>query len=451
MNPPSGIRSLIFLLGIGLSVAGCSKELDSKFTQVPKPKTDAEILAAKNALDTIETEVLVAVPQEWPVIVRSQGSLEADQISTVATEVDGQIVGLLVDIGDKVNAGDVLARIDPADYELVIQQSTAKLFQAKSAIGLKAGDTVDSLDPLNAPPSREAKAVWDEAKQQVARIRQLYEQKAIADVDLDAAEAAERVAEARYASALNGVREKIAVIQLQKAELEIAKQQLSRTSIIAPISGRIQSRNVALGNFVSPGEALFTIAVTDLLRYRSSVPEKYAQSLALGQEVKVLAMGRLKPRTTRVERIAPTLDQQSRSLYFEALVKNDDEQIRPGLFAESEITLDAHRRAIVLPNTALVRFAGTDKVWKVIDGVAQEVVVRVGRRTEDFSEVLDGVNDQDIVLKDAARGRIAKVRIKEDVKAVSNQDTAPTQPSKNSDSKNDTTRLVQPMTMASIA
>ncbi len=104
---------------------------------------------------------------------------------------------------------------------------------------------MDKLDPLNAPPSREAKAVWDEAKQSVARIRQLYEQRAIADVDLDAAEAAERVAEARYASALNGVREKMAAIQLQKSELEIAEQELSRTEIVAPIDGRIQSRNVA--------------------------------------------------------------------------------------------------------------------------------------------------------------------------------------------------------------
>ncbi len=394
---------------LSILTTGCTKELDPKFTTVPRPQTAAEKAAAYDDLDTIEAEVVAVARQTWPRIIRSQGSLESDQISTVASEVDGQVIELRFDIGDQVKAGDVLARIDPADYKLLVEQSKARLIQAKSAIGLKATDSTDMLEPLNAPPSREARAVWDEAKQAVARIRQLYEQKAIADIDLDAAEAAERVAEARYASALNGVREKMAAIQLQQSELEIAEQQLSRTEIIAPIDGRIQSRTVALGNFISPGNPLFTIAVTKVLRYRSSVPEKYALNLSIGQTVRVSPVGRIDTRETIISRIAPTLDQQTRSLYFEAYVPNENELIRPGLFAESEIVLDPTAQAIVLPNTALIRFAGIDKVWKVKDGVAQEVVVKVGRRAEDYSEIVEGIEIDDIVLKDATRGRVAKV------------------------------------------
>ncbi len=379
-----------------------------KFTEVPRAQTPAELAATNDQLDTIEAETIVVSLQEWPKLIRSQGSLESDQISTVASEVEGQVVELLFDIGDQVQAGEVLARIDPADYKLVIEQAKARLNQAKSAIGLKADDSVDKLDPLNAPPSREAKAVWDEAKQSVARIRQLYEQRAIADVDLDAAEAAERVAEARYASALNGVREKMAAIQLQKSELEIAEQELSRTEIVAPIDGRIQSRNVALGNFITPGQPIFTIAVTRTLRYRSSVPEKYASNLAIGQTVKVLPVGRTIQRETKITRIAPTLDRQSRSLYFEAVVPNEDEDIRPGLFAEAEIVLDSTAQALVLPNSALIRFAGIDKVWRVENGIAREVVVRVGRRAEDFSEILDGIGKSDLVLRDATRAALQR-------------------------------------------
>jgi RND family efflux transporter MFP subunit len=418
-----GLRNRTGLCILLLSLNGCTRtELDTKFTSVPKPLTETEQAAADAALDTIVAETMVAAQKPWPRLTKAQGSLEADQISTVACEVEGQVIKLNFDIGDEVKAGDLIATIDPSDYELLVQQSSARLTQAKSVIGLKPDDGTDTLDPLNAPPAREARAVLDDAKLQVKRLQVLFDQKAIADVDLDAAIAAEKVAEARYASALNGVREKIAAIHLQKAELEIAQQQRSRTDIRSPINGRIQSRQVALGNYVSAGQPMFMIAVTKLLRYRASVPEKFAQSLAVGQKVRVKLSGSTDARESTIARIAPTLDRQSRSLYFEAYVQNDDESIRPGLFAESEIEIEPEAQAIVLPNSAIIRFAGIDKVWKVQEGIAREFVVQIGRRGEDVSEIIGGLNDGEIVLKDGSRGRVAKVRSKDD-KTASDQST----------------------------
>ena len=157
-------------------------------------------------------ETLVVTLRTWPRIVNSQGSLEADQITTVASEVAGPVLKLLVDIGDAVAVGQPIAELNPREYDLLSQQATARLHQAKAAIGLNPEQEVDQLKPESAPPSREAKAVWDESIQQVKRLQELSRQNAVSATDLEAGEAAQRVAEARYASALNSVREKMAMI-----------------------------------------------------------------------------------------------------------------------------------------------------------------------------------------------------------------------------------------------
>ncbi len=408
------------LLGIILvaSLFGCSEPADERFTSVPKP-SDVSDAIDLDSLDTIKVETLAVSMRPWPKVIRSQGSLEADQVTTVSSEISGRVIKLLVDIGDEVQKGEPLAEIKSTDYELLLQQSKARLQQAQSAVGLRPGDSVESLDPLNAPPSREAKAMWDESLQQVKRLEQLAKQNAVVATDLEGAIAAERVAEARYSSALNAVREKIATIQLQAAEVLIAEEKLSNTIVFAPIEGRIQTRNVAMGNYVSSGNPMFTIAVTKQLRYRSSVPERFANQLHQGQELVVTPSGQLEPQTTTITRIAPMLDRQNRSLLFEAIVDNANETIRPGVFAESEVFIDSQAQSLVLPNGALFRFAGIDKVWLVSEGVAREKVVQVGRRTEEASEILKGLSEGDVVIKEAARGRIAKVVAKEPPQSVS--------------------------------
>ena len=404
----------LFPLCIALTAAGvmtgCSGEQETRFSQPPRiDQTAGADGIDRSNLPTIEAQTLTVQLQPWPQIVRAQGTLQADQISVVAAEVEGRIKQLHVDIGDRVERGQLLAELDPTDYQLMVQQSLARLTQAKSAIGLGADESVDQLNPENAPPSREAKAVWDEAIQQVTRLQQLAEQNAVAQVDLDAALAAERVAEARYASALNGVGEKIAMIRLQQAEVDIAEKQLADTTIVAPLDGRIQSRDVAIGNYVSGGQSLFSVAVTRTLRYQASVPERYASQLRIGQQVCIRGIPALENRPVQIDRIAAMLDPQGRSLRFECMVDNSDEAIRAGVFAESEVTIDVAEDAIVLPASAVRRFAGLDKVWKVTDSVAREVIVRVGRRTEKSAEIIGGLEAGDIVLVDAEVGQFAVV------------------------------------------
>ncbi len=85
----------------------------------------------------------------------------------------GRVEEVLVDLGDSISAGQTLFKIDSQEYAMIISQATSQLAQARAAVGLKPDDPLESLNPENAPPVREARAVWTEAKQAVARLRDL--------------------------------------------------------------------------------------------------------------------------------------------------------------------------------------------------------------------------------------------------------------------------------------
>jgi RND family efflux transporter MFP subunit len=387
--------SLVLLVGS----SGCVKKQDA----VP-------VKPASTEMAEIEAEVIRAERQNWPTTVRTQGSLFADEITTVGAKVTGRVVTTPVDLGDKVAAGATLVTLDQQEYELLVQQAESQLLQVRAAVGLKPDAPVESLDPVNAPPVREARAVWEESQQQVRRLKELRQQDAVSDAEFEAAAAAERVAEARYASSLNSVRERMAQIGVRQAELDLAKQRLQDTNITAPFDCVVQNRMVAPGAFIQVGQAVANIVRTKILRFRGAMPERYVHELEIGQPVILHIDSYPEPIAVRVSRISPTLDEMSRSLIFEALVDNEAGLLRSGLFCEAEVEIDETATALVVPPSAVVRFAGVDKVWTVVDGVAREAVIQLGRTDADRIEILSGVKEGVEVLRDGTKGRAARVK-----------------------------------------
>ncbi len=298
----------------------------------------------------------------------------------------------MADLGDYVKKDQPLAKIDQQEYELLVHQAEAQLTQARSAVGLKPGDSLSSLNPDNAPPVREARAIYNEASQNVRRLRQLSIQRAISDTDLEVAEAAERVAEAKLASSQNSVREKIALISVQTALLDLAKQRLVETVTYAPMDGIVQNRFATAGAFVSTGQPLFSIVRNQVLRFRASIPERYAQKLKTGETVH-LKLDKGQEKEVTISRISPSIDFQSRSLLFEADVDNKDQSLRTGLFAEAEVILDPEAMGLAIPVKSIVRFAGVDKVFKIADGMVKEQPVQLGRQIGDRVEILKGLSE----------------------------------------------------------
>tara|TARA_R110002049_G_scaffold185580_2_gene353777 strand:+ start:42 stop:1538 length:1497 start_codon:yes stop_codon:yes gene_type:complete len=373
--------------------------------------TEEVLVQAKKAeLETIEAETLTVTLRDWPTIVRSQGNLDADEQSVVGSEASGRVAEIHVDLGDFVRRGDPLITLDQDDARLLVVQAEAQLRQARAAVGLQEGMPIEKLDPKASPPVREAEAMRDEAKLALERSARLLQQNAIAQSEYDQADAAERVASSRYSSALNGVREKIATIGVRQAELSMRQQQLDNATVRAPFDGYVQQRNVALGTYVTVGQMIAVMVRTHPLRFRGTIPERHAQSLRVGQKVRLQIESVDQPRTAEITRISPTLSPLSRTLEFETEIANEDRALRSGLFAEAEVEIDPDAQAIVIPEAAVVAFAGTRKVWKVVDGVATEQPVVTTDRRGGQCRVVDGLEIGDVILVDGESGRVATVR-----------------------------------------
>ncbi len=393
-------------LAVPLLLLGCTKDGGPA---APVARIEAEI----------QGETFAVSERIWPRITRVQGSLFADEITTIAARVPGRVVEVNCDLGDVVEADQMLVKLDQLEYELLAAQAEAQLTQARAAIGLKAGDPVEKLNPMNAPPVREASAVLEEAKKSVERLRKLFTQGAVVATDIEAATALESVADARFNSSLNSVREKIALVGVQTALRSLAEQRLRDTRITAPFKGRIQNRTVAVGSYVNVGQPILELARTEVLRYRASVPERYAAEIEIGLKVMLLIDDQA-PREVRITRISPSLDAVSRSLMFEAEVPNSDGALRSGSFAQADVVLDDQSQAIAIPASALVRFAGVQKVWKVSDGKVKEVVVEIGDEEEGQIKVVSGLAEGDIVLLDGGAGGAGRFKPAEEAVVAPN-------------------------------
>lgn len=382
---------LVAALPVG-SFTGCAPE-KPKIVEAP-----AEVF--------VQAPVFTVEPVRWPTLVRCQGALVADEFTTVSAKVAGRVRSVHFEIGDRVSANSILVELDSEDYQLQAEQADAQLAQARASVGLKPGDPIENLNPDNAPPVREARAIWDESTNGLARIRALVLRDAISDSDLEIAESAEKVASAKYASAQNGVREKIAIIGVQTALKNLALQRLEETKVYAPMDSQVQSKLISVGTYVQPGQPLLSLLRTSKLRFRSSVPERYAHQIQVGQKVTLQFDMSGQTREAVVSRINAELDAMNRSLGFEVDIDNTDDSLKSGFFGEATIELDADAKSIALPLASIQRFAGIDKVWKVVDGKVKEQVVLVGATRESMVEIRSGVKEGEMLLQEASKGKV---------------------------------------------
>jgi membrane fusion protein, multidrug efflux system len=384
-----------------ISLAGCGGGAHADTAPASKPNEPPVLKAA----------VLAVQPASWPTIVRTQGSLIADEVAIVGAKVGGRVKDVNFDLGDQVEAQAVLATLDQDDFKLEVALSEAQLFQSRAALGLGPYDPLESLDPENAPPVREAKAVWDETRTRVARVRQLqlHARNTVTQEELDQAIAAEGAAAARHAAAINAVRERIAQIHVRASELKVAQQRLVDTVVHAPFAGLVQERHVSHGSFLQLGDPIATLVRTGMVRFHGTMPERHAHRLELGQKVVLKIEGIPLPREVTVSRISPTVEEMSRSLAFEALVPNANGELRTGLFAEAIVVVDPGAQSLVVPRSAIIEFAGAEKVWKIVGGLAKEQLVQTARRDESVVEVTGGLTAGDQILVDAVQGRVARI------------------------------------------
>lgn len=329
------------VLAVSKGISGKNAAVKSEAAAVPA------VAKAKSAL-TVSTVVPRSV--EWPRRLTTNGNIVAWQEVVIGAEIGGlRLTDVLVNVGDKVRRGQLLARLANNTIE-------AELAQANAAVA-------------------EEEAMQAEAVANADRARQLQATGLISAQQITQSLTAEQTAKARLAAA--------------RARVQSNELRLSQTQVLAPDFGVISARIATVGSVAQPGQELFRLIRQNKLEWRAEVTATELPRIQPGQAVLVeLADGTTVQGRVRIG--APTVDPQTRIglVYVDLPV---DSPARAGTFARGIFEL-GQAPALTLPQSAVLLREGFSYVFKVDNNsqVAQ-VKVTTGRRLEDQVEITGGV------------------------------------------------------------
>jgi len=313
--------------------------------------------------------------RDVPVEVRAPVDLRPLMQAEVGSKTLGYLDAVLVDRGDRVKKGQVLALVRPSDLPDQLAAARGTLAQAQSSAALARTN------------AERAKAL---APQAVVSQQELQQ----AESQLTSAEAAEQAAQAQISA--------LAV-------------RLGETRIASPLTGVVAQRRLDPGTLVGPpgGGAILSVARVDVLRVFITVNEHDLAGVAVGRDAHVELDG-LPGRSWRgkVVRLAPQLDPGTRTLDAEVQLDNASGELRPGMYGRGSIVVDVHRDAAVLPVAAVVFTDGKGYAF-VLDGdVVRRRAVAIGVDGGDWLEARAGVRAGDEVVTAGAEGLADGMKIR---------------------------------------
>ena len=337
-------------------------------------------------------ETFTAALQPIPEIISATGELLAEDQAIIGVKVAGRVAKLHVDLGSQVQGNQLLAEIDPTDYQFRVRQAEALVNQSRAKLGILDRET-DDVVPEETAIVREAEAVVKEARFVFETTRKLQEEKVLSRIDFEKAQVRRQGAEAALQGAKEQVMQLRAELSERRAQLALARQNLADCMVRAAFTGAITRRHANLGEYLAVGAPVVTLVRQHPLRVRSEIPERMATRIRAGQSIDVQVQGKSTGPRGRVVRLSPAIEVQSRSLVVEGEIPNENGLLRPGSFAEVVITLDPHASGIAIPRDAVASFAGTERVYVVNNGVLEDRVVKLGRQLPgDTVEILSGLD-----------------------------------------------------------
>ncbi|HWQ90986.1 MAG TPA: efflux RND transporter periplasmic adaptor subunit [Clostridia bacterium] len=382
----------------GLAVCGCL--CLTALVSCGKPEETGRKVASEAPVRAVQ--VSAAKTQSMTRTIAVTGTLAAQERSVISAKVPGRLMELRVDLGSPVKQGELLAQIERRDYELRLQQAEATLAQARTALGLPPeGEKDDVEDLARVTAVRQAQAVLEEATKNLERIQNLSRSGIASQSELDTVQATYTVAVARHETAREEARTRMAALAQRRAELNLARQQLTDTSLTAPFTGAVQARVANLGEYLVVGAPVLELVKTDPLRLRLEVPERYSHLMRLDQRVSVATEGDTNTYSGRIARLSPALVESTRMLVVEADVPAQG-SLRPGNFARAEIVVTEGEPGLSVPANAISTFAGVEKVVVVHEGKALEKTVTLGRQGPGWVEVVSGLTLGEAVVLNPA-------------------------------------------------
>lgn len=369
----------VLACGVVLAATGCKRTANEAATAA----ADARVVV------TLESSALRDLTRQVDVVGTLRGAREA----TVSAEVDGRVLALAHDLGDVVEPGAVLARLDPVEYELELAERAAMVVQVLRKIGLDAlPDGELDVDVVPAVVRAALQVKNERAKYDRGKALFGQDPPVISDQDLADLETQWQVAIATHELEITIARALLAEARTREAERRTAQRRLADTVVHAPEDFRaaVGRRFVDVGEFVRAGDPLFALVVGDPIDLIADVPERYARDVAVGQRVAVRVDASTTPYAGTVERVAPNIDAGSRTFRVEIRVANPRGELRPGGFARAAIETRVDAGVTFVPLAAVASFVGSSKVFTVEDGHAVEHRVRTGIRQGEAIEIVEG-------------------------------------------------------------
>ncbi len=286
----------------------------------------------------LPVEVAVARSDTVVDAILATGQIEALQSIELRPEVDGRLVRILVREGSEVSRGTPLFKVDDAELKAQVTRLEAER---------------------------------DLAQQALVRTRELLQQSASSEADLEQAEASARSTQ---------------------AQLELQQLRLARTLVRAPFSGLVGARFVSVGDYVTSATPLVTLQTVDPQRAVFQVPERYAQRLQVGQEVTFQVAALPETRFSGVvDFVDPVVELPARTITVKAEVPNPSRDLKAGMFIEARLATDVRIDAVVIPEDAILPLQGATFVWVIQDGSATRRQVELGVRMPGYVEIEAGV------------------------------------------------------------
>ena len=324
--------------------------------------------------------------------VELAGSLVSSDQARVSSEVSGIVRRVLVELGQEVTAGQIVAELDTRELELSLQRAESQLRQTEAQLGI---DGVKIKEP---PPDDQISSVRlaianrDDAAAQLRRAERLREQNLLPQADLDTAETRVKVTEANYRTALETVQSLKATLQDRRHAVEQAQKKLSDANIRASISGQISERLVNQGEFIRENTPVVSIVKLDPLKLQTSVQERYAGIVNSGLPVEFsVESSPDRTFTARVAFVSPAVDAATRTFPIEVLVDNGHRLLKPGFFAKGVIYTHLDEGVLAIPDLAISTLAGVSNVYVIESGKIRRQPVTLGVRVGNLVEILSGL------------------------------------------------------------
>ena len=355
-------------------------------------------------------QVDALVVQSAPLVRTLQFSARVATLSRVdvGSTVTGRVAQVRVMEGTQVRQGDVLVQLESDELRAALAQAVAAERQAKARLeGLRStGRTAAQAARAQADASLQA------ASASLARVQQLVAEGFYSPAQLDEARRAVDVARAQQLSAQaqlqanadagTEVAQAQAQLALAQAATVAAQARLAQATLVAPADARVLVRGVEPGQIVQPGKALLSLALAGPTQLVAQVDERFLEQLQLGQPAWVVADAFAEQRfAARVLSIAPAVDAQRGTIEVKFSIEQAPAFLREDMTLSVEVETARRERTLVLPQAALRGPAGGDQASVLVlqDGRAQVRNVRLGLRTLDAVEVLDGLKEGDTVLR----------------------------------------------------